>query len=250
MPAINGHEINVIQSGPLDGPAVILLHHGLGSARSWRKQIPALAAAGFRVIAYDRWGYGKSEGRPALSMPHFEEDRQDLQALLDALDINRAALVGHSDGGTIALHFAASNPDCVERLVSIAAHVYVEPKMRLAIDRIRQGFDQDMDFRQRFQRVHGEKYRKLLFDWYTGWTRPENLGWDMRPLLKKISCPTLVVQGLEDEDASTQHACDIAAAIYGAEVWLLPGVGHMLPRDGPEEFNVRLIEFLSASDRQ
>ena len=67
----------------------------------------------------------------------------------------------------------------------------------------------------------------------------------MRPLLAGISCPALVIQGEQDEHATPQHARDIAAAIPGAELWLLPGAGHMLPQEAAERFNPRLIEFLS-----
>jgi pimeloyl-ACP methyl ester carboxylesterase len=66
----------------------------------------------------------------------------------------------------------------------------------------------------------------------------------MRPLLGGITCPTLVIQGEQDEHASPQHARDIAAAIPGAGLWLLPGTGHMLPQEADECFNSRLIEFI------
>ena len=66
----------------------------------------------------------------------------------------------------------------------------------------------------------------------------------MRPVSSQISCPTLVIQGLEDGHASPQHARDIADSIPGADLWLVPGAGHMLPQTHPEEFNLRLRQFL------
>jgi 3-oxoadipate enol-lactonase len=66
----------------------------------------------------------------------------------------------------------------------------------------------------------------------------------MRPALAKIVCPTLVVQGTEDEHTTIQHAQDIAANIPGAELWLESGVGHMLPEDRAGVFNERVVEFL------
>jgi pimeloyl-ACP methyl ester carboxylesterase len=66
----------------------------------------------------------------------------------------------------------------------------------------------------------------------------------MRPVLEKIACPTLVIQGLEDEYASPQHARDLAAAIHNATLWLVPGAGHLLPQDEPEAFNSCILEFL------
>jgi pimeloyl-ACP methyl ester carboxylesterase len=241
---INGHKIHVITQGPEGGRAVVLLHHGLGSARAWRRQALALAAAGYRVVVYDRWGYGESERRPALSIPYFEDDQDDLLTLLDHMGIQRAALIGHSDGGTIALYFAAAHPERVACLATIAAHIYVELKMGTSILSVRQIFENDANFRRRFERAHGDQYQRVFDNWFNGWWKTELLSWDMRPVLRQIHCPALVIQGLEDEHATPQHAEDIAAAIVDAELWLVPGAGHMLQRDAASELNKKLLEFL------
>jgi pimeloyl-ACP methyl ester carboxylesterase len=240
---INGHFLHVESYGPPVGPNVVLLHHGLGAAQSWKGQISALAESGYRVIAYDRWGYGKSGPRPALEVPAFSDDLADLLSLVRSS--SRTILIGHSDGGTIALYFAAWHPEHVAALVTVAAHIYVEPKMHPGIEGIRQTFEQDSRFRAGLRRLHGEKTEAVFRNWYEGWHKPENQSWDMRPLLRQITCPTLVVQGMDDEHATPQHARDIAAAIPGAELWLEPGVGHMLPQDKPQEFNHRTAAFLA-----
>jgi len=241
---INGRNLNVEARGPADGPAVILLHHGLGSTRAWKELTTLLAEEGWRVIAYDRWGYGKSEPRPSLSVPDFSDDLDDLSELMDKLRLKQAALVGHSDGGTIALYFAAHCPERVAGLATVAAHIYVEPKMEPGIESIRSAYEGDALFRKAFRRVHGEKSQAVFWNWYNGWCRPENMGWDMRPLLGSIGIPTLVVQGLQDEHATPQHARDIASAIPGAILWLVDGAKHMFPQDTPERFNPRLLDFL------
>lgn len=241
---INDHELFYQTHGIAGGAAVLLLHHGLGSTRAWRRQVQPLVRAGFRVIAYDRWGYGKSTARPALGMPCFADDQADLLALLDRLEVEQASLVGHSDGGTIALYFAAAQPQRVARLVTIAAHIYVEPMMPLGMLGIRQNYENDGEFRQRFQRAHGDKYPQVFENWYTGWLKPEHRSWDMRPILRQISCPVLVIQGSKDEHARPQHAVDIAASIPGAELWIVPGAGHMLQREAAKELNRKLVEFL------
>jgi len=244
MTSINGHNLNVEVHGPPDGPAVVLLHHGLGSVYSWQAQIPALVAAGYRTIAYDRWGYGHSDVREQLSMPYFEDDLRDLQALLDLLQIQSTALVGHSDGGTIALYYAARHAKQVTAVVPIAAHIYFEPKMRPGIEGVKRAFENDPNFRQGLWRLHADKVDLVFQAWYRGWRRPENQNWDLCLPLEHISCPTLVVQGMEDEHATPQHARDLAAAIPGARLWLLPEAGHMLPQDFPDVFNARLTSFL------
>jgi pimeloyl-ACP methyl ester carboxylesterase len=244
---INGHTLYVECHGPENGPPVVLLHHGLGSTRAWKKQIPALVHAGWRVIVYDRWGYGKSQARDGIDMPVFEQDQADLLALLDALELSKVTLVGHSDGGTISLYTASRFPEKVALLVTVAAHIYFEPKMEPGIESIRAIWKQDEGFRRAFKSVHGEKFESVFNNWYCSWHRPECLDWDMRPILARIQCPAFVVQGMLDEHATPQHARDLAACIPGAQLWLAEGVTHMLPQDQPEPFNTRLLDFLSRS---
>jgi pimeloyl-ACP methyl ester carboxylesterase len=242
---INGHQLYVETSGPQNAPLVVLLHHGLGAVPSWSEQVPALVQAGYRTLVYDRWGYGKSDSRSELSMPFFPDDLEDLKDLLDEFGVERVSLVGHSDGGTIALYFAARYTELVTSMVVVAAHIYVEPKMQPGIEGVRRAYENQERFRQGLQRLHGDKTEQVFYNWFGGWTsKPENTKWDMRPVLKRIECPVLVVQGFEDEHATPQHARDIAEAIPQAGLWVEPGAGHMLPQETPQEFNQRMIAFL------
>ena len=244
---INDHLISVQTDGPEHGPAVVLLHHGLGAVRSWKEQIPILAVSGDRVVAYDRWGHGLSAPRERWSMPYFKEDLADLQTILDMLGVEQAALIGHSDGGKIAMYYALDNPHRVPGLVIVSAHIYIEPKMSQGIQSVKSDFEQESKFQEKMYRVHGDKTEALFWGWFNGWHNSEIQDWDMRPVINQISCPCLVAQGLEDEHATPQHARDMAAAIPDAELWLLPGAGHMLPQDFPEEFNHQVLRFLGVN---
>lgn len=242
---INGHNLYFELAGPENGPAVVLLHHGLGSVRAWRGQVPALAGAGFRVVVYDRWGYGESDSRPGLDVPSFSTDVNDLECLLEKIGIQHAALIGHSDGGTIALYFSAQQPMKVSCLVTVAAHIYIETKMEPGILGISQAFETDERFRMGMQVAHDEKFAQVFQNWYQGWHRSDILAWDMRPVLSQIICPALIVQGDADEHATPQHAMDIAGSIEGADLWLVPGANHMLPQENSAEFNTKILQFLS-----
>ncbi len=242
---VNGHTLNVERYGLENAPAVVLLHHGLGSVRAWKEQIPLLEQSGYQVVAYDRWGYGASQARPALDVPTFGVDLGDLFAVLAEFHLQRVALVGHSDGGTIALYFAAFHPGAVCCLVTVAAHAYIEPKMKPGILDIKRSFERDEHFRSGLRYVHGDKFESTFQNWFNGWYHIKALSWDMRPMLSKIRCPVWVVQGEADEHATPQHAKDIAAGIHGAELWLLPGAGHMLPQEHEAEFNAKLLQFLN-----
>lgn len=247
---VNGHQLYYEDYGKAESPAIVLLHHGLGSTYSWMEQIDSLTVAGFRVIAYDRWGYGHSDPRQSLSLPCFDEDLADLAALFAFLELRRAILVGHSDGGTIALYFAAKNPESTDALVTIAAHIYIEEKMVPSIQVVQKSYLEGLRFKEGLRRLHGEKVEQVFTNWFNGWAKPENFDWDMRPLLKEIRCPSLIVQGMDDEHATPRHAEDIAVSIAGSELWLVPGARHMLPQENAALFNSRLVEFLSGNGRQ
>jgi pimeloyl-ACP methyl ester carboxylesterase len=244
---INGRKLCIETAGPSDGPVVLFLHHGLGAIRSWKEQITVFSTAGYQVLTYDRWGHGESAPREGWSMPDFEPDLLDLEAILDEFGYRQAALIGHSDGANIAMHYAISHPDQVTSLVVTAAHIYIEPKMISGIQTVKNTFEGDQRFRSQMQRVHGANAEKLFWGWFKGWSNPDIIKWDMRPKIRQLSPPTLVAQGLEDEHATPQHACDLAAAIPEAELWLVPGANHMLPQQRPEEFNRRVLQFLKQS---
>jgi len=242
--ALDGHALHWERTGDATCPAVVLLHHGLGSTRAWKAQTADFAGRGWQVLAYDRWGYGRSSARPSLDLPGFGADVDDLAALLDERGLRRAALVGHSDGGTVALHFAARFPDRVTALVAVAAHIYLEVSMLPGMLALRQAFESDPRFRQGMLRAHGENADAVFRNWYQGWARPELLSWDMRPMLGTVRSPVLVVQGELDEHATPQHARDLAGNVARGELWLVPEAGHMLPQDVPADFNARVLEFL------
>jgi pimeloyl-ACP methyl ester carboxylesterase len=241
---INNRSINIEYHGEPEHPAVLMLHHGLGSTKAWREQVPALISAGYRVIVYDRWGYGKSEPRPFLSVPDFKDDLDDLQSIVNLIQHPSIRMIGHSDGGTIALYFAAQNPSLVKALVLVAAHIYLEPKMEPGFLALKQSFEKDLRFRQGMKRVHGEKFHSTFYNWFDGWYKYHLFEWDMRKRLRDIHCPTLVIQGKGDEFATTDHAVDITKNIPSAELWI-PDARHMLPQEIPVEFNRKVVDFLN-----
>jgi pimeloyl-ACP methyl ester carboxylesterase len=241
---INTHRIYFEVQGPEDGPGVVFLHHGLGSTRAWKAQVKALVHLGYRVLNYDRWGYGQSESRPNLDAPYFVSDILDLEVLLDQQGFNQVALIGHSDGGTISLLYTLKHPEQVRCLVLVAAHVYIEPVMLPGFFALQQRFTHDIPFREALARAHGEDLDSSWNNWISAWMKPASLDWNICPQLAKISCPTLVIQGELDEHASPQHAIDITKGINGADNWLAPGQNHMFPQENPQLFNPRFIEFL------
>ncbi|MEM9563924.1 MAG: alpha/beta hydrolase [Actinomycetota bacterium] len=236
---VDGAGLTVARWG--DGPAeIVLLHDGLGSIGQWRT-IPGRirAETGRTVLAYDRPGHGRSTPVPTGAWPadwlHREADR--FGRLLDVVGrgvADRPLLVGHSDGGSIALLHArdtAGSPGGLRGLVTLAAHSWVEQR---CIDGI-VGMVANRDTAVAgLARSH--EYPAAVFDAWSGvWLSDGFRPWDVRQTLAPIACPTLVAQGRDDEYATAAHATDTAAAIGdNAEARLLDGVGHLLHHQDPE----------------
>jgi pimeloyl-ACP methyl ester carboxylesterase len=134
--------------------------------------------------------------------------------------VEQASLVGHSVGGTLALYFSAQYPERVNHLIIVTAHIYVEPKMETSVENLRFNYENDERFREALSRIHGYISEAACYNWYNGWVKGENRNWDIRPILNKITNPTLVIHGTRDEHATPQHALDIATNIPGAILWL------------------------------
>ncbi len=217
-------------------PPLVFLHEGLGSVALWRGFPGALCArVGRRGLAYDRWGHGRSE---ALDGPRdarylHREAIVFLPAVLDALRLPRAALFGHSDGGTIALLFAAAFPDRVAAVVAEAAHVFVEPETLRGIEATAAAF-REGTLRQRLARYHGGKTDALFAAWAETWLSPAFRGWNVEPELPRVACPVLVLQGEADQYGTPAQVEAIARGVRGpVETALLPGCGHAPHHEAP-----------------
>jgi pimeloyl-ACP methyl ester carboxylesterase len=117
----NGIRLHVVQTGPVTGPLVLLLHGFPEFWYGWRHQLPSLAAAGYRVWAPDQRGYNKSDKPPGILAYRLEALAADVIGLIDAAGRERACLVGHDRGGVIAWWIAMHAPDRLQRMVVINA---------------------------------------------------------------------------------------------------------------------------------
>jgi pimeloyl-ACP methyl ester carboxylesterase len=122
---VDGGRLYVELDGPPDGRPVVLLHGFGGSTFSWRATVSPLVAAGRRTLAIDLLGFGLSDKSFDADYGHPAQARR-VAAAMAALDVGRAAVIGHSMGANVALHLAHSRSDLVERLVLVDASVQTE----------------------------------------------------------------------------------------------------------------------------
>ncbi|MBE0644675.1 MAG: alpha/beta hydrolase [Bacteroidetes bacterium] len=210
-------------------PTWVFLHEALGSVGQWKSfPFELCKASGCDGIVYDRVGSGHSTPqRKAWDLDFYREEAEVyLHGLLQALNVRRPLLFGHSDGATIALKFASSFPDSVVGVVSEAAHVVIEDVTINGIRDARERF-QTTDLPMKLARFHGEKTATLFSSWADTWLDPALAEWNMLDDLHAIRCPVLIVQGDEDDYGSRKQVDAIAEHVRGqSDILWLHGTGH------------------------
>jgi pimeloyl-ACP methyl ester carboxylesterase len=222
------------QAFAAERPALVFLHDALGSAAQWRDVPAALAeATGLPAFAYDRLGHGRSDPATApRGLDYVHREALDvLPAVLDAAGVRRAVLVGHSDGGSIALLFAAAFPERVAAVVTEAAHVFVDAETLAGIRAAQADFETG-DKRERLERRHGAKGAVLFHAWADTWLAPWFRGWNLEAELAAVRAPLLTIQGADDEFGSPAQLEAIAVGVSGpVRTLLLADCGHVPHRD-------------------
>jgi pimeloyl-ACP methyl ester carboxylesterase len=220
------------------GHPLVLLHGGFSDASEFGPNIPALAAR-FRVLTPERRGHGHT---PDVAGPiSYQLMADDTAAFLDALGIGQAHLVGHSDGGNVALLVALARPDLVSRMVLISANFHY--------DGLVPGLDLDEltsssylaaaygrispDGRDHFPVVAAKIARMAA-------TEPTLSAAD----LAGVTSRTLVMAG-DDDFISAEHTLELYRGIPGAELAIIPGTSHALTVEKPDLCNQVILDFLT-----
>jgi pimeloyl-ACP methyl ester carboxylesterase len=222
-------------------PLLVFLHEGLGSLAMWKDFPQRLCATlGCRGLVYSRPGYGRSTPREPeeiwdLDFMH-RQAQEVLPALLDALHVDRGRdkpwLFGHSDGGSIALLYAAHFPDQVAAVVVAAPHIMVEELSVSSIEEARKAYV-ETDMRQRLSRYHDDP-DSAFWGWNRIWLHPAFKHWSIEAEVGAIRCPLLAVQGLDDEYGTLEQIRGIARRAPHTELLELADCGHSPHRDQPD----------------
>lgn len=229
-------------------PTLVFLHEGLGCVSLWRDFPARLAeATGCGALVYSRAGYGRSS---PVSLPRpldymEREGTEVLPRVLAAAGIQRALLVGHSDGGSIALVYAGATP-ARETLALLleAPHVFVEERsvtgIEAAVREYRTG-----DLAARLRRHHGENLEGAFLGWSGAWLDPAFRRWNLERFLPGVQVPVLLVQGEDDAYGTAAQVETIARGIAGpARLRLLPGCGHAPHREQAEPVLAEMAAFV------
>jgi pimeloyl-ACP methyl ester carboxylesterase len=244
----NGHRLEIAWHGPApnDAPTLVLLHEGLGSVSAWRDFPGKLAhATGCGALVYSRWGYGRSDPvtppRPLTYM--HDEGRTTLPAVLDATGVREAILVGHSDGGSIAIVHASSGSPRVRALVLEAAHVFCEDVSVTSIARARDEYLHG-DLRARLSKHHDD-VDGAFWGWNRAWLDPAFRAWNLESFLSGVIAPTFVIQGADDPYGTLAQVDAIERGVRGeVERWIVARCGHAPHREHETQTLERMSAFV------
>lgn len=203
---LTSHQVNVAFLEPKkkqdERTYLLFLHEALGSIGQWRS-FPQLLCdqLGMAGFIYERQGHGLSDplsGERDNRYLHnyaYDELPQVIQHLIPS--DKKVILVGHSDGGSIALLYAARFPKLVEGLVTMAAHILSEPEtlegIHPAIEAYQQGKLEGL------KKYHGDKTETIFYAWANTWLSEGFKDWNITADIEGISCPALIIQGKEDQ---------------------------------------------------
>lgn len=273
----DGTRLSVLMGGPDSAEPVLLLHGG-GTDHawlSWEETVPALLAAGYRIIAPDLPGYGES---PAAAWPSTRPHlSQAVSGLMAALKLPPAALVGVSMGGSLALAQALEQPASVRGLVLVGSYGLARwaPHHRLArwltrlpgstgganplLARSPLAVRWTLPFilrnpaaitpalvAQVQDALSNPASAQAFAQFQRAELRPDGLATDFRERLPELRVPVLIVHGDRDIGVPLAAAQDAAQRIPGAELQVFRGAGHWTQRDQPSQFNYELLRFLGA----
>lgn len=228
-------EIERVEVARTARPTLVFLHEGLGSIAQWRNFPSRVAhATGCNALVYSRYGYGNStplqEPRDVRYM--HDEALLALPELLDKLAIEAPILLGHSDGGSIALIHAGAGLRPVAAVITLAAHVMVEDISVTSIAGVKTAYE-STNLRRRLARHHAD-VDSAFWGWNRIWLHPDFRGWNIEQYLPHITCPVLAIQGEDDEYGTMEQLERIGRQIADVALLHLVDCRHSPQRDQPQ----------------
>jgi pimeloyl-ACP methyl ester carboxylesterase len=190
-------------------------------------------ATGCNAVVYSRYGYGNSDPLVAPREVRYMHDEalDALPELLDRLAIERPILVGHSDGGSIALIHAGSRLRPLAAVITLAAHVLVEEISVASIAAAKTAYE-TTDLRAKLARYHAD-VDSAFWGWNRIWLDPDFRAWNIEEYLSRITCPVLAIQGEDDEYGTMEQMRRIGAQTPDVELLELEDCRHSPHRDQP-----------------
>jgi len=232
--------------GEEESPYLVFLHEGLGCTEMWQEFPHMLCQeTGCPGIVYDRPGYGRSSPLTDLwtiNYLHKYALTELPEIIAQLIPARNYFLIGHSDGGSIALIHASEKPAHLQGIITEAAHVFVEKE---TIDGIQVASDTfNAEKLRRLSRYHGGKAEGIFKAWSDTWLSNFFKHWNIEYLLPSIECPVLVLQGAEDQYGTVAQVESIASKTLNAQKAMVEACGHIPHQERTDVVLPLMKEFL------
>ncbi|WP_299437148.1 alpha/beta hydrolase [uncultured Aquimarina sp.] len=216
---------------------IIFLHDSLGSIELWRDFPRRISeATNCNVLSYDRQGYGKSDGfsESKRDKEYLKKEADVLAKLIDQLGLKEVILFGHSDGGSIALLAASLYPNKIKGIITEGAHVFVENETLQGI-RDAQTAYKTTNLKEKLTKYHYKNTENVFKMWTETWLSPSFSEWNIEHYLSGIQCPSLIIQGENDEYGTLDQVTSILQKTSGiSESLIIPNIGHTPHKEATE----------------
>lgn len=229
-------------------PTIIFLHDSLGCIKLWRDFPHKLGdLTKCNVLIYDRQGYGKSPPFTLINRDtnYLETEADLLIRLLDFWNIEKPILFGHSDGASIALIAAGKYPKKIAGLITEGAHIFVENITLIGIYEAIEAY-KSTNLKVRLEKYHGDKTEELFWAWASTWTSKAYRTWNIEHFLKTLNCPSLIIQGEDDEYGTLEQVNIIISTIKGySDQLIIPKVKHTPHKETPKLILENVTDFIN-----
>ena len=235
-----------------EGEPIIFLHHGFGCMKIWDKIYPAFIAAGYRVVMYDRRGFGQSEEGDDF-FEFYESDRyrlesiEELRLIKEGLGIGTCHLIGQCEGGVIGIDYAIRYPQEVRTLTISSTQCFSEiPMAELNLLKLVTTFSQlEPELQAKMIEWHGER-AEAKYNQFAKQGGAYGIDWfDLRPVLHMVTCPTLIIYPDRSSIFDVEQAITFYRHLPKGELAVFPRCGHNTYEQRPKEYIDTILDFMN-----
>jgi pimeloyl-ACP methyl ester carboxylesterase len=251
MPFEKINNRNVFYEVHGEGETIVLMHHGFGCSKIWKKIYPALVDRGYKVLMYDRRGYGQSE--PGEGFQEYYEGDQfrpesviELRAVLDFFDIKECHLVGQCEAGVIGVDYSIKYPGQVKTLSTSSTQCYSEMPMEqmTAMKFVSKFVDLPPSLQDKMRDWHGER-AEAAYNQFAKYGGAYGVGYfDLRPVLPFVPCPTLIIFPDRSSIFDVEQSVAFYRHLIKGELAVFARCGHNTYEQRPEDYVHTLLAFI------
>jgi pimeloyl-ACP methyl ester carboxylesterase len=239
-----------------DGEPLILMHHGFGCVKIWGTIWPSLVAAGFKVVMFDRRGFGLSEGGDDffdfyVSDRYRPESVEELRIIKERLSIGRCHLVGQCEGGVVGVDYSVKYPDEVKTLTVASTQCYSEMTMKElnAVRLVTSFAGLAPELQAKVRDWHGERAERFYNQFANKGGAYGVDFFDLRPELPFVPCPTLVLYPDRSSIFDVEQSIGFYRNLIKGELAVFPRCGHNTYDQRPEDYVKTILDFIARNRR-